>query len=502
MLWLPAVGALLLLLAPRENAAAQRSVALGVALLTFGVALALPFLFNFSAPGFQFVDVFPWIPAWGIGYSVSVDGVSLWLVLLTTLLTPIALAAIGGSIEKDLRTFLILMLLLETGMLGVFVAQDMFLFYIFFEITLIPSALLIGMWGGADRVRAATKYFLYTFGASVFMLLGIVGLYIVHGQQTQTYTFDIDIIFNNIRTGAFVIDQTIGRLLFGAFFIGFAVKAPIWPFHTWQPLVHTQAPNNGAVDALGFMLKIGGYGFIRFNLQLFPEASRWAAPAIAVLAVISIVYGAWVAYSQTDIKRMLAYSSLSHMGFVILGIFALNQQGLSGAVIQMVNIGLSSSALFFIVGMIAERRGTRELPQLGGLWAVAPALGGLTLVMVLASIGLPGLNGFIGEFAIMQGAWLSPEVGWPFLIPAVIGVILAAAYLLRMYRMTFMGEAHTPPTEETFDLSRRELGILVALLVPIVAIGLYPNLLFGPMQPAVDQIAQSLAAVVARVPAP
>jgi NADH-quinone oxidoreductase subunit M len=499
VLWLPTLGALLLLLVPRDNIAAQRMLAFVVALAAFAASLVLYFAFDPGAKGFQFLDSLAWVPSWGIGYSVSLDGVSLWLVLLTTFLTPITLLSTWDSVHKDFRSFQVLMLLLETGMLGVFVAQDLFLFYIFWEFTLIPMALMIGIWGSANRVRAAVKFFLYTFAGSVFMLLGIIALYLLNQQATGTATFDIATLQANIANGTLKIDPTIGRLLFASFFLAFAIKVPLWPFHTWLPLAHTEAPTAGSVILAGVLLKLGGYGLIRFNLQLFPEAARWAAPAIGVLAVIGILYGAIVSFAQTDMKKLVAYSSVSHLGFVVLGIFALNQAGISGAILQMVNHGLSTGALFLVVGYIYERRHTREMAAFGGLWKVMPIYGGLALAMVMSSVGLPGLNGFIGEYTIMQGAYLSDVLGGKYVLFAVIGVIFAATYLLRMFRLTFMGDVTNPENAELRDISPREIGLLAVLLVPIIVIGLYPNLLFEPMQPSVQQIAQQLGTVLASV---
>jgi NADH-quinone oxidoreductase subunit M len=499
VLWLPTLGALALLLVPRDSLTALRGLALLIALATFAASVFLYIYFDFAVPGFQFADSMEWVPSWGISYSASIDGVSLWLVLLTTFLTPITLISTWDSVHKDFRTFQLLMLLLETGMLGVFVAQDLFLFYIFWEFTLIPMALLIGIWGSANRVRAAVKFFLYTFAGSVFMLVGIIALYLLNSQATGKPTFDFQTIQQNIAGGALasVLDQTTARALFFAFFIAFAIKIPLWPFHTWLPLAHTEAPTAGSVILAGVLLKLGGYGMIRFCLELFPEAAHWAAPAIGILAVIGILYGAMVSFAQTDMKRLVAYSSVRHIGFVVLGIFALTDQGIAGGVLQMVNHGLSTGALFLIVGMIYERRHTREMAAFGGLWKVMPIYGGLTLAMVLSSVGLPGLNGFIGEFTIMQGTWLSTELGWRFVLPSVIGVIFAATYLLRMYRLTFMGDVTNPENAELKDITPREIGMLVALLIPIVVIGFYPNLLFEPMQPAVQAITQALATAVA-----
>lgn len=496
VLWLPTLGALALLLVPREHIGAQRMLALVFALAALAASLPLYFAFD-AGTGFQFADSLAWVPSWGIGYGVSIDGVSLWLVLLTTFLTPITLISTWDSVHKDFRTFQVLMLLLETGMIGVFVAQDLFLFYIFWEFTLIPMALLIGIWGSANRVRAAVKFFLYTFAGSVFMLLGIIALYLLNKQATGKATFDIATLQSNLASGALRLDTNVGRLLFASFFLAFAIKVPLWPFHTWLPLAHTEAPTAGSVILAGVLLKLGGYGLIRFNLQLFPEAARWAAPAIGVLAVIGILYGAMVSFAQTDMKKLVAYSSVSHLGFVVLGIFALNQAGISGAIVQMINHGLSTGALFLIVGYIYERRHTREMAAFGGLWKVMPIYGGLTLAMVMSSVGLPGLNGFVGEYAIMQGAYLSSALGGGFVAFAVIGVIFAATYLLRMFQLTFMGDVTKPENAELRDITPREIALLGLLLVPIVAIGLYPNLLFAPMQPAVDGIAQAISAALA-----
>lgn len=506
ILWLPALGAMLLLLLPREREELYRQVALGFSALAFVVSCALPFLFNAAPvqvasvaapPVMQFVEQVAWVPAWGITYSLSLDGVSLWLVLLTTFLTPIVILSTWDSVHKQVRYFQVLLLLLETAMIGVFVAQDLFLFYIFWEFTLIPMALLIGIWGSTNRVYAATKFFLYTFAASVLMLLAIIALYVLHGQATGVYTFDFIQLTAALRSGALPLDAGLERMLFGAFFAAFAVKAPLWPFHTWLPDAHVEAPTAGSVILAGVLLKLGTYGLIRFNLTLFPEASRWAAPAIAVLAVIGIIYGAAVAFAQTDMKKLVAYSSVSHMGFVVLGIFALNAEGITGALLQMINHGLSTGALFLVVGVLYERRHTRELAAYGGLWKVMPVYAGLTLLIVLSSAGLPGLNGFIGEFTIMQGAFLSPELGWPFMAFAVLGVVLAAVYLLRMFRGAFMGEVTHPENAELKDLNSRELTTLVLLSIPIVVIGLVPTLFFGPMQSSVAAVMRGLVFSVA-----
>lgn len=502
ILWLPTLGALLLLALPREQNRLYQQVALGVSVVAFLLSCVLPF--GFMGPYAQpeagtttlmrFMEQVPWISSWGISYMVGIDGISLWMVLLTTFLTPVAILATWDSVKTQVRFFQVLLLLLETAMLGVFVSLDTFVFYIFWEFSLIPMALMIGIWGSSDRIYAAVKFFLYTFAGSVLMLLAIIALSLMHrnalamGGADTSITFNLVQILTDMRNGVFQLDVNTARWLFGAFFLAFAIKVPLWPFHTWLPDAHVQAPTAGSVILAGVLLKMGTYGLIRFNLMLFPEASRWAAPAIGVLAVIGILYGAAVAFAQTDMKKLVAYSSVSHMGFIVLGIFALNTEGVSGAILQMVNHGLSTGALFFIVGVIYERRHSRELADFGGLWTAMPVYGGLTLVMVLSSVGLPGLNGFIGEFAIMQGAFLSPDLGWKFLALAVIGVVLAATYLLRMFSKAFMGELTNIENQNLPDLNSPELAGLVILLIPIVAIGLYPNAFFSQMQASITDM--------------
>lgn len=497
--WLPALGALLLLVLPRDNSALIRQVALGVSGITLIAAIAVYGLFDPRASGFQLADSFSWVPSWGLGYSLAVDGLNLWLVLLTAFMMPFAFLASGRGALGNARASQVLLLVLETGILGTFLAQDLLLFYVFFEFTLIPTSLLLGIWGGAERTRAAAKFFLYTFAGSLFMLLAIIALYLLNGQATGLYSFGYTDLLNGLQSEAgptMTLSDTTERLLFFGFFIAFAIKIALWPFHTWMPLLHAQTPADGSVDVGAVLLKlIGGYGMVRFTIGLFPEAALWAAPAIGVLAVIGIIYGAWVAYNESDMKQLLAYSSVSHLSFVVLGIYALNAIGVSGALLQMVNYGLTTGALFLAIGMLETRFQRRGMRDFGGLWKVMPAFGGLLLAFVLASIGLPGLNGFIGEFTIMQGAWLSAGLGWRFVAVAVLGVILAAAYLLHMFRLTFMGplanEAHAG------EMTRNQLLQLGVLLIPMIVIGLYPNIVFAPMQPAVDLFAQSLNTVLA-----
>jgi NADH-quinone oxidoreductase subunit M len=498
VLWLPALGAVVLLALPRERELLHRQVALGASVAAFVVSLILPLTFDYDAGGsvMQFVDRMAWIPAWGVEYYLGIDGVSLWLVMLTTFIVPVTLLTTWDSIHTQVRYFLVLMLLLETAMMGVFMVLDLFLFYLFWEFTLIPMAFLIGIWGTGNKLYSAVKFFLYTFAGSVFMLVAIIALYVMHSNAVAP-TFAFSDILVSLRSGALELDPGVQRALFGAFFAAFAIKVPLWPFHTWLPDAHVDAPTAGSVILAGVLLKLGSYGLIRFNLTLFPEASYWAAPAIGILAVIGILYGAAVAYAQTDMKKLVAYSSVSHMGFVVLGIFALNTIGISGATIQMVNHGLSTGALFLIVGIIYERRHTRELAAFNGLWKVMPVYGGLTLLVILSSAGLPGLNGFVGEFTIMQGAYLADVLGWVFVLFAVPGVVLAAVYLLRMFNDAFMGDVKDPANAEMPGLNRRELAALVLLSVPIVLIGIFPNLLFAAMQNSIADVVQNLSVLVA-----
>ncbi|NTW02856.1 MAG: NADH-quinone oxidoreductase subunit M, partial [Oscillochloris sp.] len=354
---------------------------------------------------------------------------------------------------------------------------------------------LIGIWGGAQGPRAALKMFLYTFSGSVLMLFGIIGVYLLHQAATGTTTFDMAQIVTDMRSGAFVIDPTIERLLFGAFFAAFAIKLALWPFHTWVPAAYTAAPAPVAIMLAAIMSKFGTYGMIRFNLTLFPQAAQWAAPAIAILAVIGIIYAAVAAFAQTDMQRLVAYSSISHMNAIVLGIFALNAIGISGAVVQMVAHGVNTAALLILVAVLYERRGTREITAFSGLWKAMPIYSSLALLVFLASMGLPGLNAFIGELTIMQGTFSSQVLGWPFAGGAVIGVILVAAYMLRMFRISFMGEVRDE--SKLIDLNRREQISLAILAITIVAAGLYPNILFAPLQSTVDGIVQHLGPAIA-----
>ena len=491
----PLLGVLALLFIPGERKNTLRWVALATSLVTFGLSLILLAQFNASDPNLQLVTRAPWIrigQTWNIDYHLGVDGMSLLLVLLTTFLTPLAIASTWDAIDERVKEFLIFFLLLEVGMIGVFVALDLFLFYIFWEFTLVPMYFLIGIWGGARKIYAAIKFFLYTMAGSILMLLAILWLGITHG------TFSVPELM------AANIDPAAQALLFWGFAAAFAIKVPVWPLHSWLPDAHVEAPTAGSVILAGVLLKLGTYGFVRFNLGMFPEAAVRFAPILAVLAVIGIIYGAIVSYAQTDAKKLVAYSSVSHLGFVMLGLFALNPQGIQGAVLQMINHGLSTGALFLLVGVIYERRHTRELAQFGGLWKVMPLYGAFMLIVALSSMGLPGLNGFIGEFAILLGAWGAGQPGQPlgsywYAALAASGVILAAVYMLWMFQRMFLGEITNEKNRGLRDLTRREIAILVPLVILIFWIGLYPKPFLDILAPSVDQLAASLQAAAVAV---
>jgi NADH-quinone oxidoreductase subunit M len=420
ILFLPLLGAIILLGFPRQQQTAIRVCALVVMLLTFAFSFILFLVFDSDLPQMQFVERLPWIGTLGIYYHVGVDGISLPLVLLTTFLSPIAMLEAWRSIRTKVKEFAIVVLLLETGMLGVFLALDMFLFYIYWEAMLIPMYFLIGIWGGQRRIYATVKFVLYTMAGSAVMLIGILALYFMYDAHTGQLSF---YLFDLYRLPLTLTQQ---KWLFGAFFIGFAIKVPLFPFHTWLPDAHVEAPTAGSVILAGVLLKMGTYGFIRFCLPLFPQATAHYAWLISWLAVIGIIYGALVALVQPDAKKLVAYSSVSHLGFVVLGIFSGTMAGLQGSIIQMVNHGLSTGALFLLVGMIYDRRHTRQIADYGGLWRQVPLFAVFFLVVMFSSIGLPGLNGFVGEFLILLGAF---EASRGFAVLAALGIILGAIYM-------------------------------------------------------------------------
>jgi NADH-quinone oxidoreductase subunit M len=482
--FLPALGAVGLALVPRRLDHVQRLGALGVSLVTFAVSIPLWTGFDGDSAEIQFEELGRWMPSLGVSYHIGVDGISLLLVLLTTFLTPLALASAWHAIEDRTKEFVITMLLLETGMLGVFVSLDLFLFFVFWEAMLIPMYLIIGVWGGGNRIYAAVKFVLYTMVGSALMLVAILALYYQHGTATGAYTFDVPTL------ARWVVPPGLGQnLMFLAFALAFAIKVPLFPFHTWLPDAHVEAPTAGSVILAGVLLKMGTYGFLRFCLPFFPDATFTFAPLIFALAVIGIVYGAWVSTVQPDLKKLVAYSSVSHLGFVMLGLFTLNQQGLVGGLIQMINHGLSTGALFLMVGMIYERRHTRLIADFGGLWKIVPAFSVLFLVVVLSSLGLPGLNGFVGEFLVLVGAF--QVNGWLAAV-ATTGIIFAAVYLLWMYQRVVFGEVTHEENRRLTDLSPREWAVLVPVLLFIVWIGVYPVAFTGKTE-------ATIAALLAQV---
>ncbi|HET7088872.1 MAG TPA: NADH-quinone oxidoreductase subunit M [Anaerolineae bacterium] len=486
----PLLGIPVLLLLRDDQEQAIKRVAMGFSTVAFILSLGLVFGgFDIHEAGFQFEEITPWIPAWGINYHVAVDGISILLVLLTTLIMPIAILSSWTAIHDRLKPYMIFMLLLETAMLGVFVSLDLFLFYVFWEFSLVPMYFLIGIWGGPRRVYAAIKFFLYTMAGSILMLLAILWL----GSAAGTFDL-VELIAQN---GQWVRTST-EMLLFIGFAAAFAIKVPVWPFHSWLPDAHVEAPTAGSVILAGILLKLGTYGFLRFNLTLFPEASVQAAPLIGVLAIIGILYGAIVSYPQRDVKKLVAYSSVSHLGFVMLGIFALTAQGIQGAILQMVNHGLSTGALFLIVGFVYERKHTRELSAFGGLWKIMPIYGTISLIVALSSMGLPGLNGFVGEFTILLGSAASRSYGNAGLFTALaaIGVILAAVYILWMFQRMFMGDA-SEENKKLLDLNRREIWVMVPIVILIFVIGLYPQPFFSAMSASVEQVVASIGGLVA-----
>ncbi len=478
--FLPAAGAVLVFLVPRRREAATKTITVAVAAATFAASVPLYWRFDPARADYQFEEIRSWMPTLGISYHLGVDGISLLLVLLTTFLMPLVMLSAWNAIESRWKEFAITMLLLETGMLGVFVALDLFLFYVFWEAMLIPMYLVIGIWGGGNRVYAAIKFVLYTLAGSLLMLVAILALYFQHGAATGVYTFDLPVL------AQFVLPAGLNQnLLFLAFALAFAIKVPMFPFHTWLPDAHVEAPTAGSVILAAVLLKMGTYGFLRFCLPLFPQASLTFAPWMFLLAVIGIIYGAWVSTVQPDIKKLVAYSSVSHLGFVVLGLFTLTPQGIVGGIIQMVNHGLSTGALFLLVGMLYERRHTRLIAEFGGLWSVIPAFSAVLMIVTLSSLGLPGLNGFVGEFLILVGAF---QVNRAVAVFAMTGVIFAAVYLLWMYQRVIFGSVTNEANRRLADLTPREWVVLLPVLLFIVWIGVYPATFTGMTETSVQSL--------------
>jgi NADH-quinone oxidoreductase subunit M len=490
VLFLPLVGFTILLFIPNEQSRNIRYTALGTSLVTFALSLLLWAGYDSSNPGLQMVQRWDWLPQFGIGYYVGIDGLNLILVILTTFIMPIAILASFSAhviVERGReKLYYLFMLLLLWAMLGVFVIQDLIIFYVFWEVTLVPMYFLIGIWGGEKRVYAAVKFFLYTMAGSVLMLLAILYVGINAG------TFATPEIIAGIQSGAisFPYDGLFSpqAVLFLGFFIAFAIKVPIWPLHSWLPDAHVQAPTAGSVILAGVLLKMGTYGMIRFNLPMFPEATVGWAPIIATLAVIGIIYGAWVSFAQSDMKKLVAYSSVSHMGFIVLGIFALTAAGIQGSIIQMVNHGISTGGLFLIVGFLYERRHTKELSAFGGIWKAMPLLGGISLIVVLSSMGMPGLNGFIGEFTILLGTMGSTVLGFFFSLIAAIGIVLGAIYLINFFQCIFMGELNKEENLHLPKLEWNEIAVLVPIVALIILIGLQPYIFMQPSDTSVQNL--------------
>jgi NADH-quinone oxidoreductase subunit M len=485
-IFLPLAGALALVpIANRDGRRddAMRWIALACSLLTFGATLALWWGFEPAGPEYQFVERVSWIPAFGIDYYLGIDGISLLLIVLTGFLTPIALLSSWGSVTKKVKEFSIFMLFLETAMIGVFASLDLFLFYVFWDAMLIPMYFLIGVWGYDRRLYAAIKFLLFTMAGSVLMLIAILSLAVMHSTQFGQYSFDL------LELQQLTIAPATQTLLFLAFAVAFAIKVPLFPFHTWLPDAHVEAPTAGSIILAGVLLKMGTYGFVRFAFPLFPEAAHAWAPVLATLAVIGIVYGALVAMVQPDMKKLVAYSSVSHLGFVVLGICAMNVNGLQGAVYQMLAHGVSTGGLFLLVGMLSDRRHTRLIAEFGGLKNVVPRFVAVFFLITLASIGLPGMNGFVGEFLILLGTY---RWDWRYAAFAASGVILSAVYMLWMFQRVNYGTVTNPKNEKLRDLTVREWSAVLPLVAVAILMGVLPNLFLAPMEPSVKRVVQRM----------
>jgi NADH-quinone oxidoreductase subunit M len=492
ILALPLVGAITVALLPRQEVRQARHMGVFFSILTALVSLLLLPGFKIAEAGMQHELDLVWVKSLGIHFHVGVDGVSLWLVLLTTILTPIVMLSAYKHITAKVREFVISMLLLQVGMLGAFVALDLFLFYVFWELMLVPMYLIIGIWGHERKVYAAIKFVIYTMLGSLLMLVAIIYMYVTHGRATGDYTFDYMVLSQSIW------GQQAQIWLYAAFALAFAIKVPMFPLHTWLPDAHVEAPTAGSVILAGVLLKLGTYGFLRFAIPMFPWAAAAYAPYISVLAVVGIVYGALVAWVQKDAKKLVAYSSVSHLGFVMLGLMAMTTVGIQGGIYQMLNHGVSTSGLFLAIGVLYDRRHTRLLRHFGGLWQRMPVFGGLFMIIMLASAGLPGLNGFVGEFLILLGAFTHHQdmlqQGMPIFIwhsrlmaaLAATGVVLGAIYLLHLFQKTMFGPLTHHKNFNLPDLSAREIWTFIPLVALCFVMGLYPRPFLKRMEPSVN----------------
>jgi len=493
----PLAGMIVLLFFKKENTSMIRLWANIVGFAGFFISIPLWLWFDFErADQFQFVQRIPWIQALGADYHVGIDGITLLLIMLTTLLGPLAILSSWSAVEIRLKEYYAFLLMLQAGMLGVFVSLDFFMFYVFWEVMLVPMYFLIGVWGGPRKLYAAIKFFLYTLVGSVLLLLGILALYFAYptiaaANPEIAQQFGTGPTFNILAFHAIApfLAFNFQYWIFLAFFVGFAIKVPMFPFHTWLPDAHVEAPTAGSVILAGVLLKMGTYGFLRFSLPILPEATVYFVPMMAALSIIAIIYGALVAMMQPDMKKLVAYSSVSHMGFVMLGMFALNPQGLNGSIIQQINHGISTGALFLIVGMIYERRHTREISQFGGLSSVMPNYAVVFLIMTMSSIGLPLLNGFIGEFVIMQGAF-QKNIWWA--VAGGSGIVLGAAYMLWLYQRTMFGKLDNPANEKLQDMNLREWVVMVPLIIVAFWIGLYPAPFFKALDKPVNKLVEKV----------
>ncbi len=487
LITLPILAAFIVAFIPRQATGTLRTTAVVFMLVELFVSFSL-LDGDYTTASYQFLEQHEWIPVLGISYKVGIDGISLWLVLLTTLLTPIALYASWLSVDTKIKEFAVAFLMLEAAMIGAFVALDLFLFYVFWELMLVPMYLIVGIWGGPERVYAAVKFFLFTLVGSLLMLIALLYVVGLYEDLTGVYSFDLE------ELSRVVIPYGTQLWLFGAFALAFAIKVPMFPFHTWLPDAHTQAPTGGSVILAAVMLKLGTYGFIRFAMPLFPLAAHYLGPTIAVIAVIGIIYGAYCAWVQKDVKKLVAYSSVSHLGFVMLGIFSMNIGGVEGAILQMVNHGISTGALFILVGVIYERRHTRDLDEFGGLAKVMPVYATLFIIVTMSSVGLPGTNGFIGEFMILAGTFASEALQpWPriFVFFAATGVILAAIYMLHAVLKLFFGPLSNPKNENLEDIGTREVIAVAPLIVLVFWIGFFPGPFLEKMTPSVSNFITS-----------